>query len=99
MRINLVIPITGPRRALEKMELLNYTLPKDTTVLINVWSVHHDKDHWGDPDVFRPERFLADDGSLKTDDWLMGFGMGEMHALESYYFVERSGCPLPRGPP
>ena len=35
-----------------------YTLPKDTIVFGNFWAVHHDKKIWGDPENFRPERFL-----------------------------------------
>jgi cytochrome P450 len=33
-------------------------------VFANVWYVHHDKEIWGDPWVFRPERFLSDNGDL-----------------------------------
>lgn len=50
---------------------------QDTTILINVWSLHHDLDHWGDPEVFRPERFINKEGVLKSDDWVMPFGLGK----------------------
>lgn len=36
-----------------------YTLPKDTIVYGNFWEVNHDKEVWGDPERFRPERFLG----------------------------------------
>jgi cytochrome P450 len=40
-----------------------YTLPKDTIVYGNFWQVNHDKEIWGDPENFRPERFLGDGAS------------------------------------
>lgn len=35
-----------------------YTLPKNCIVFGNLWEVHHDPGLWGDPENFRPERFL-----------------------------------------
>ena len=32
-------------------------LPKGSTVVLNVWAMHHDKDIWKDPQHFIPERF------------------------------------------
>jgi methyl farnesoate epoxidase/farnesoate epoxidase len=39
--------------------------------------VFQDKEHWGDPEVFRPERFLDADGRFVKDDWLIPFGIGK----------------------
>lgn len=46
-------------------------------MLASIWSVHMDKQHWGDPEVFRPERFLNGDGEILNDSWLMPFGIGK----------------------
>lgn len=46
-------------------------------MLMSMWSVHYDKEHWGDPEVFRPERHLDDDGKLIIDEWFLPFGLGE----------------------
>lgn len=35
-----------------------------------------DKEHWGDPEIFRPERFINEKGDFINDSWLMPFGLG-----------------------
>lgn len=43
-----------------------------------------DKQHWGDPNEFRPERFINDKGEYIEDPWLIPFGLGK----EEYkYFI------------
>lgn len=32
-------------------------LPKDSTVVLNVWAMHHNPETWEDPQHFQPERF------------------------------------------
>ena len=38
----------------------------------NIWAIHMDKQAWGDPEVFRPERFLKEDGTMgpRISSWL-----------------------------
>lgn len=81
MRLYYVVPITGPRRALHDTKLMGYDVPKDTVVLINIHSIHHDKKHWGDPEVFRPERFLNARGKTQPDEHLINFGLGKRRCL------------------
>ena len=33
-------------------------------------------DHWGDGENFRPDRFLDEEGKIKTDEWLVPFSIG-----------------------
>uniref|UniRef100_A0A1B0CBY9 Cytochrome n=1 Tax=Lutzomyia longipalpis TaxID=7200 RepID=A0A1B0CBY9_LUTLO len=56
-------PVAGPRRTLEDTELCGYRIPENTTVLIGSEFVHMDKVLWGDPEVFRPSRFLDASGT------------------------------------
>ena len=39
-------------------------IPKDTTLLINLWSLHHNPQIWDSPNDFRPPRFLDKDGNF-----------------------------------
>lgn len=76
-----VVPISGPRRVLKTCELHGYTIPKNTTVLIGLRSVHMDSEFWKDPEVFRPERFLDESGVLKNPERLLPFGAGRRKCL------------------
>lgn len=76
-----IAAIGGPRRVLRETTLGGYTIPKNTTVLIGLESVHMDKELWGDPDVFRPERFLNEKKEIIDTKWLMPFGQGRRKCL------------------
>lgn len=76
-----IVPIAGPRRVLKTCEFAGYTIPKNTTVLIDLRSVHMDTDFWKDPDVFRPERFLDDNNQAKSNERLLPFGAGRRKCL------------------
>ena len=57
-------------------QLRGYHLPKDAIVVINIHSVHHDASIWGDPEVFRPERFVGEDGRVKRHESFVPYSMG-----------------------
>lgn len=78
MRYFSSVPITGPRRALKTTTLGDYVIPKNTTVLIGIQSVHADKAYWGDPETFRPERFLE---QPELTEHFMPFGQGHRRCL------------------
>ena len=50
----------------------DYDVPQGTMVLLNLWMMHHDPDNWTDPEAFKPERFLDENGALapKPESWL-----------------------------
>jgi hypothetical protein len=59
----------------------------------------NDPDVWGDPDIFRPERFLADDASDLPDPTVLVFGYGIRHVLHLPFLIlischsRSSSCP------
>lgn len=81
MRINPAVPMTIPHRAVRRTSLNGYEIPKDAIVLVNLWSLFHDREHWGDPDVFRPQRFLDEDKAFIKDEWMISFGVGPRMCL------------------
>uniref|UniRef100_A0ACD5W6W8 Uncharacterized protein n=1 Tax=Avena sativa TaxID=4498 RepID=A0ACD5W6W8_AVESA len=60
LRLHVVVPLV-PNKAEAKVEIQGYTIPKGSTVLVNLWAIHHDPEIWTKPDKFIPERFLEDE--------------------------------------
>ncbi|XP_056448412.1 cytochrome P450 1A1 [Gadus chalcogrammus] len=77
------VPLTIPHCTTTNITLNGYFIPKDTCVFINQHQVNHDKDLWGDPDVFRPERFMDPSGRLDKEltEKVLIFGMGKRRCL------------------
>lgn len=48
---------TQGRKAIDAFDLDGYHFPAGTIVVFSQWVLHHLPDIWGDPDVFRPERW------------------------------------------
>ncbi|XP_037036944.1 vitamin D 25-hydroxylase-like [Bradysia coprophila] len=55
-----------------------YDFPKGTIILPNLYGCQHDEATWGDPDVFRPERWLnRDETEFVKDDRSIPFSVGK----------------------
>lgn len=76
-RVCSIAPVAPPHRVTKDTTLNGYFIPKESMVVINLYSVFQDREHWGDPEVFRPERFLDSDGHFVKDDWIIPFGVGK----------------------
>ena len=61
LRMSSLVPLAVPHKATVDTTLQGYQIPKGTTVLVNLWSLHHDPDIWDAPNEFRPQRFLDED--------------------------------------
>ncbi|XP_046368570.2 cytochrome P450 1A1-like [Haliotis rufescens] len=64
MRIIALVPLSLPHYSTTDTTFQGYTIKRDTIVFINLYSMSRDPDVWGDPDVFRPERFLDSSGQI-----------------------------------
>ncbi|KAK7103405.1 steroid 17-alpha-hydroxylase/17,20 lyase-like [Littorina saxatilis] len=72
MRLGVPVPLSVPRKTLCDTTVGGYEVPKDTMVLVNLWAVMNDPDKWSEPEKFKPERFLDEQGNLmpKPEGWI-----------------------------
>lgn len=69
-------PMGMPHGLSRDTELRGYDIPSDAMVVANLHSVHHDPEVWGDPEVFRPERFLDAEGCLVRSKYFIPYSVG-----------------------
>jgi cytochrome P450 len=58
MRARPVLPNAEPRLTMRPVEIGGWLYPEGVALICNGYLVHHDRDVYEDPYVFRPERFL-----------------------------------------
>lgn len=66
-----------PRTARTDDEIDGYRIPKGSTVIVPVNSVHHDPRWWPDPDDFDPSRFLPENAKGRHRFAYLPFGAGQ----------------------
>ena len=81
LRKSSVVPLGILHRALEDETIDGYLIPKETTIIANIYGAHHDPQVWGDPEIFRPERWIDSDGKLKKFDQLVAFSAGKRSCI------------------
>ncbi|KAK2577857.1 hypothetical protein KPH14_001120 [Odynerus spinipes] len=69
-----------PHRALKDIYIMNYRIPKDTLITVNFNGLLMDKS-WGDPEEFRPERFIDESGRISVQDKYLPFSIGRHRCM------------------
>ena len=78
LRKSSIVPFGVFHEATETTNVGDYTIPKGDWIAVNQYFVHHDPNIWGDPENFRPERFLSPDGkSAIKHEALIPFSVGK----------------------
>ena len=79
MRCHCAGPILISRQTTSDINFRNYFIPKDTFILVNMWSSMKDEQSWLNPEKFEPERFLDENRRLCNTNHLalMPFGVGK----------------------
>lgn len=79
-RIANVAPLGIAHRTTETVQFRDYKIPQGTVCLVSLYSLNMDKTYWHDPEVFRPERFLNENGEyLSHAEQFFPFGLGKIH--------------------
>ncbi|XP_078100507.1 cytochrome P450 17A2 [Sander vitreus] len=110
MRIRPVSPVLIPHTARTDSSIGGHAVRRGTRVLVNMWSIHHDPQHWDKPDLFNPDRFLDDHGQRATPSCFLPFGAGprvcvgeSLARLELFLFLssllQRMSFTQPHGAP
>lgn len=83
MRFTSFVPLTIPHSTTADTTIMGYTIPRDTIIFINQWSVNHDPSVWSRPETFDPSRFLDPSGSLDKDltSGVLIFSMGKRRCI------------------
>ncbi|KAL7101282.1 hypothetical protein ACP275_08G045300 [Erythranthe tilingii] len=77
LRLHPPVPFLIPRRVEEDVDVCNYTVPKNSQVLVNAWAIGRDAGIWDNPLEFKPERFIGSEVDVKGRDFeLIPFGGG-----------------------
>ena len=72
-------PLSAFHVASETTSFRGYTIPKNSVVISNLYAVMHSREIWGDPEVFRPERFLDTAGEVHEREEVIPFGVGKLN--------------------
>ncbi|XP_078683598.1 cytochrome P450 2U1-like [Branchiostoma floridae x Branchiostoma belcheri] len=110
MRINPVTPLTVPHCTSSDTTIHGYDIPRGTTVYVNLWSVLRDPSLWEEPDQFKPERFLDNQGQYIKKDAFIPFSIGRRSCLGAQlakmelflitaYLLQHFTFKLPEGAP
>ncbi|KAL8546586.1 hypothetical protein ACS0TY_006349 [Phlomoides rotata] len=69
MRLHPISPFLLPHQAEQQVELQGFTIPKDTPIWVNFWSISRDPTYWDEPTRFIPERFLTSDMNFRGSNF------------------------------
>lgn len=81
LRIAPVAPLSVPHAVHEDVTFRGYNIPKESTIFVNLHSVLKDPEIWSDPDCFRPERFINEDGCVSIPKEFIPFSIGRRGCL------------------
>ncbi|KAH9994266.1 cytochrome P450 [Russula vinacea] len=98
MRWQMVTPTGGAHLSSRDDVYRGFFIPKGSLIIANAWAILHDPEIYPDPEEFKPERFLNEDGSVRDDPTLsLVFGIGK-RICPGRHFVDATIFMLRRRP-
>ena len=76
LRLGNVVPTTAPHALKNDVTLNGFAIPKEATLFIDLDSINMDPEAFPDPFLFKPERFLSEDGKLTGTEKIGSFSLG-----------------------
>ena len=73
VRIVSETPLAIPHLTMRDTSLAGFYIPRDMSVIVNLWAIHHDLEYWGDPFTFRPDRSFLGQGRTAWCTWNFTF--------------------------
>ncbi|KAM8952305.1 cytochrome P450 2F2-like [Pelodytes ibericus] len=80
-RFTNIIPLSLPHSVIEDTRFRGYTLPKGTSVIPVLTSVHMDPEKYDDPQMFNPKNFLDENNHFQSNPAFMPFSAGKRICL------------------
>jgi cytochrome P450 len=95
LRWRMMAPTGIPHKTTVDVELNGYKFKKNTMITVLLSSSLNNKEIWGDPEIFRPERFLDNEGHFipRVNPFYIPFSVGrrtcpgEKMALADMFFI------------
>jgi len=72
-----VVPI-DIRSPTQETTLGGFLIPKGTVGIINLYAMHMSEKDWEEPEKFRPDRFLDNQGNVVNANKILPFGSGNV---------------------
>uniref|UniRef100_A0A3B4UV85 unspecific monooxygenase n=1 Tax=Seriola dumerili TaxID=41447 RepID=A0A3B4UV85_SERDU len=69
------------REAKETVKINGVTIPKNITVMIPVYALHHDPELWPEPEEFKPDRFSKENKQSINPYTYLPFGVGPRNCI------------------
>lgn len=73
LRLYPAAPLLLPHVPSDACPIGDFTMPRDTMLLVNAWAIHGDPTLWDDPSAFKPVRFQNGEAEAQK---FMPFGIG-----------------------